>query len=163
MSVIRNAIASDASRLAEILIFAKRCAYRPIFQNDLVSFQEMQVLDLALLYRDNPEARKDVYVYDDGIVKGMMHIGEWLPPSGIPALELKELYVDPLLQGQGVGRGLMLHFLSLARQSAAPSVCLWVLEKNLAARRFYEKMGFHPNGSRKLEPGTSEYLLQYEK
>lgn len=45
--MVRKATKMDASRLAEILIFAKRTAYRPIFQDDLVSFNEMQVLDLA--------------------------------------------------------------------------------------------------------------------
>ena len=53
---IRKAEKKDASRLAEILIFAKRTAYRPIFKNDYVSFQEMQVLDLALDFRDRPDA-----------------------------------------------------------------------------------------------------------
>ena len=37
--MIRAASKKDASRLAEILIFAKRMAYRPIFQNDIVSSQ----------------------------------------------------------------------------------------------------------------------------
>ena len=50
---IRKAEKKDASRLAEILIFAKRTAYRPIFENDYVSFQEMQVLDLAGRFEGN--------------------------------------------------------------------------------------------------------------
>lgn len=48
--MIRRAEIKDASRLAEILIFAKRTAYRQIFNNDNVSFNEMQVLDLALIF-----------------------------------------------------------------------------------------------------------------
>jgi putative acetyltransferase len=53
--MIRRAEVNDASRLAEILIFAKRTAYRQIFNNDNVSFNEMQVLDLALdfLYKES--------------------------------------------------------------------------------------------------------------
>ena len=39
--MIRAAVPADASRLAEIQIFAKRTAFRTIFQNDYVSFQEM--------------------------------------------------------------------------------------------------------------------------
>lgn len=70
--MIRAASKKDASRLAEILIFAKRMAYRPIFQNDIVSFQEMQVLDLALFYRDYPQALTDIAVFDDGIVKDLL-------------------------------------------------------------------------------------------
>ena len=36
--MIRVATIKDASRLAEIQIFSKRKAFRPIFQNDDVSF-----------------------------------------------------------------------------------------------------------------------------
>ena len=45
--MIRRATIADASRIAEILIFAKRTNYRKIFQNDKVSFGEMQVYLLA--------------------------------------------------------------------------------------------------------------------
>ena len=62
---IRPARQEDASRLAEILIFAKRMAYRPIFRNDYVSFNVMQVLPLALHYRDEADALRDVFVYDE--------------------------------------------------------------------------------------------------
>ena len=45
--MIRRATPDDASRIAEILIFAKRTNYRSIFLNDFVSFHEMQVYPLA--------------------------------------------------------------------------------------------------------------------
>lgn len=44
MQNIRKAALQDVSRIAEILVFTKRLNYRPIFQNDLVSFGEMQEL-----------------------------------------------------------------------------------------------------------------------
>ena len=47
IKLIRQATISDASRIAEILIFTKRMNYRTIFQNDKVSFGEMQVYPLA--------------------------------------------------------------------------------------------------------------------
>lgn len=161
--MIRKAAAADASRLAEILIFAKRTAYRPIFQDDAVSFNEMQVLDLALSYRNIPEMLEEVYVYDDGIVKGMMKWDGNLSDGPKSIWMLKELYVDPFFQKQGVGRNLMLNFLSSARERQASEACLWVLEKNTVARRFYEAMGFQFNGVRKLEPGTTQYLFKYVK
>ncbi len=43
MDFIRKAVVSDASRIAEILIFTKRMNYREIFKNDEVSFGEMQI------------------------------------------------------------------------------------------------------------------------
>ena len=53
--MIRPAEDKDISRIAEILIFTKRVTYRPIFQNDLVSFGEMQVFPFAEEYREHPE------------------------------------------------------------------------------------------------------------
>lgn len=161
-SPIRRAVPKDASRLAEILIFAKRCAYRPIFQNDPVSFNEMPVLDLALHFRDDPQALDGIYVYDDGIVRGMMHVSMPPAPDGATVFWLEELYVDPFFQKQGIGRKLMEEFLRQARTANAVSAFLWVLEKNTAARRFYTSAGFSPTGRRKLEPQTPEYILQYE-
>lgn len=160
--MIRKATPKDASRLAEILIFTKRCAYRPIFQNDAVSFNEMPVLDLALHFRDDPGALDGIYVYDDGIVRGMMHIAEHTLSKGKTVFQLKELYVDSFFQKQGIGRLLMNDFLDRAGKKHACSAFLWVLEKNTAARRFYESSGFYETGEKKLEPETPEYLLKYE-
>ena len=47
MDPIRKAELKDVSRIAEILIFTKRTQYRPIFNDDQVSFGEMQVLPTA--------------------------------------------------------------------------------------------------------------------
>lgn len=155
---IRPMKSEDASRVAEILIFAKRSAYRPIFRNDYVSFQEMSVLNLALSYLENSKLRENVFVYDDGIVRGMISIdpnfapGEW---------HLKELYIDPFFQHQGIGSALMSEFLSMAADAGSRQVSLWVLEANAAARRFYESFGWLPSGERQLEPGTDQFLLMY--
>jgi len=37
---------------------------------------------------------------------------------------------------------------------------LWAIEKNTGAIRFYAKHGFFPNGERKFEEGTTEYLVK---
>ncbi|HIZ80097.1 MAG TPA: GNAT family N-acetyltransferase [Candidatus Lachnoclostridium stercorigallinarum] len=159
--MIRAAVSSDASRLAEIQIFAKRTAFRPIFQNDFVSFQEMQVLDLALSFRDDPSMLQDVFVWDDGIVKAMTR---WDKSRAADLhWELKELYVDPFFQGQGLGSSLMKAFLSGAEAAGMKTASLWVLEKNEAARALYSRYGFAPDGEKKLQEGTSEYLLEYWK
>ena len=94
MDHIRKASAQDISRIAEILIFTKRMNYRPIFRNDKVSFGEMQVLPLAQDYIDHPEKLKNIWVYDDEFVKGILHA---------EGQELMELYVDSFFQNEGIG------------------------------------------------------------
>ena len=87
MGNIRRAKPEDLSRIAEILVFAKRIKYRPIFHNDDYSFNELQVVKLAEEY-GKPETLYNIWVYDDGIVKGMIHVAD---------KEIAELYVDYFL------------------------------------------------------------------
>ena len=158
--MIRAASKKDASRLAEILIFAKRMAYRPIFQNDIVSFQEMQVLDLALFYRDCPQALTDIAVFDDGIVKGMIHWDR--NPHFENTWELIEIYVDPFFQQQGVGTALMQHLLSSAKMNGIRTIFLWVLEKNMDARKFYETFGYRNTDIKEEVEHTGQYVVKYQ-
>lgn len=144
--MIRQAVKNDASRIAEILIFTKRMNYRRIFQNDLVSFGEMQVYPLAKDYIDNPDKLKGIWVYDDGIVKGMVHIQE---------KQIEELYVDSFFENQGIGTELM--EFAIERMGCNS---LWVLEKNTKAIHFYKKHGFLFTGERRLQEGTTEILLK---
>lgn len=72
--MIRIATEKDISRIAEILIFSRRTAYRNIFNNDKVSFGEMQVLPLAMEYINNPNSLKNIFVFDDEFVKGIVNI-----------------------------------------------------------------------------------------
>ncbi|WMJ87447.1 GNAT family N-acetyltransferase [Anaerocolumna sp. MB42-C2] len=161
--IIRKAAREDASRLAEILIFAKRTSYRSIFKNDYVSFNEMQVLSLALDYQKREEMLDNIYVYDDGIVKGMMNWGKSADSNYPESIRLYEFYVDPFFQGNGIGTKMMKTLLSQAEAIGAKNIFLWVLEENLKARRFYELFGFASDKTRKLEEGTDVYILRYFK
>ena len=96
--MIRKATLNDISRIAEILVFVKRMNYRSIFQNDAVSFGEIQVLTVAEEY-SNPEILGSIWVYEaDGIVKGLIRI---------VGKEVVELYVDHFFQGQAIGSELI--------------------------------------------------------
>ncbi len=146
--MIRKATAEDLSRIAEILVFVKRINYRPIFKNDSYSFGELQVLRVAEKYK-NPGILDRILVYDDGIVKGMMHI---------EGSEILELYVDHFFQNQGIGAALIEY-----AKDNFPVKFLWAIEKNTDAIRFYEAHGFHRTEMKKLEEGTTEYLVKMER
>ena len=148
MTNIRKATEKDLSRIAEILVFVKRINFRPIFQNNDYSFGELQVLTVAEEYR-NPDILKHVWVYDDGIVKGMIQIKDQ---------EIKTLYVDAFFQNQGVGAALI----EFAKKEF-PVSFLWAVEKNVGAIRFYERHGIYVTKARELEEGTTEYLVKLER
>ena len=146
--MIRKAEPKDISRIAEILVFTKRMKYRAIFHNDDYSFNELQVVKVADEFKD-PELLNKVWVYDDGIVKGMMHMEE---------KEISELYVDYFFWNQGIGSQL----LEFAKEKY-DSRFLWTLEKNKEAIQFYNTHGFKLNGKRQLEEGTPEYIVMLER
>lgn len=148
MGNIRKAEAKDLSRIAEILVFAKRIKYRPIFNNDDYSFNELQVVKLVEAY-GKPKILDNIWVYDDGIVKGMIHI---------EGKEIVELYVDYFFWSQGIGTKLI----EFAKEKHDVRF-LWVLEKNVDAIKFYESHGFVANGKRQPEEGTPEYIIMLEK
>lgn len=145
---IRPATAADASRIAEILIFSKRMNYREIFQDDQVSFHEMQVYPLAKNYIEHPDTLNGIWVYDDEFVKGMVHIEE---------NEIVELYVEPFFANEGIGSKLI--------EFAIEQNCgfLWVLEKNRKAIRFYLRHGFVLTGEKQYEEGTTEFIVRMER
>jgi len=108
----------------------------------------LQVIKLADKYGKS-EILDNIWVYDDGIVKGMIHVKE---------KEIAELYVDYFFWNQGIGSELI----GFAKEKFDASF-LWALEKNTDAIKFYEAHGFKLNGKRQLEEGTPEYLVMLER
>ena len=149
MNNIRKARPEDASRIAEILVFTKRMNYRSIFCDDNFSFNDLQVLPVAQKYLTDPVLLAQTWVYDDGIVKGLIEVRE---------NEIETLYVDHFFQCEGIG-GKLIEF-AIERFSVDYA---WVLEKNLRVMPFYERHGFKYYGTRKPEAGTSEFIIMVER
>lgn len=149
VSKIRKSTIEDVSRIAEILIFTKRMNYRSIYQDDKVSFGEMQVYPLAKEYIQFPDKLSNIWVYEDEFVKGIIHI---------ESEEVLELYVDSFFQNQRIGSEL-LEF--AVRQKECKY--LWVLEKNIRAITFYKEHGFLMSDERELVEGTKEYVVKMER
>lgn len=161
--MIRQADMQDVSRIAEILIFTKRMTYRPIFCDDKVSFGQMQVVPLAQEYMRDPERLLYMWVYEDAFVKGILTLKTIRGKDSRQVLQVEELYVDVFFHNEGIGHALLSFAEDMARKQRADEMSLWVLEKNEHARMFYEKNGFAVSDERKLEEGTSEYVVRYRK
>ena len=144
--MIRKAKQDDLNRIAEIEIFNYRLKFYPIFQDDEYYFGDLQVPNVAKRYADSLE---DIRVWDDGVVKGFILVN-----GG----EIRKLFVEPVLQGQGIGARL----LEYAVEHLGART-LWALEKNEGAIRFYQRHGFRLTCEKRLEDVTSEYLVRMEK
>ena len=155
--MIRKATIQDVPRIAEIIVFGKRVAYRSIFNNDVVSFNQLQVINLIEEYRNNPSLLENMIVYDDGIVKGV--INRMYKEN---AIEICEFYVEPFFTGKGIGKQLIEQVISEAQTNKSNKIFLWVIEDNLSARKFYEKNGFVATGETCLIEGTTKTDMCYE-
>ena len=143
---IRKARVDDLSRIAEIYVFNNRVNFYPIFNEEEYSFGELQVVSLADHYFKQEEIIKDIYVYDDGIIKGFVQMN---------GTEICKLYVDTFFQNGKIGARLLEY---AVRHLQADH--LWALEKNIRGIAFYQRYGFRLTGEKKFEEGTTEYLVQ---
>lgn len=146
---IRKAELKDLSRIAEIFVFNSRINYFPIFKDENFSFGELQVVSQADNYFGKEEILKNLYVFDDGIIRGFIQIN---------GTEICKLYVDPCFQKNGIGNELI-EF--AVREFSADH--LWALEKNTRAVSFYSRHGFLPTGQKQFEEGTTEYLIELKR
>ena len=160
-NMIRKAQKKDISRLAEIEVFGKRVAYRPIFQDDNGSFNEIQVGNIIEEYRQNPEWLAHIRVYDDGIVKGILNWKDYCENGRTDEIELFCFYVEPFFKGQGIGRELLRNLFDEAERRHKKRIYAWVLKENASARRFYERNGFAADGREGLVEGTTAFHMCY--
>lgn len=149
MNYIRQARETDLARIAEIEIFNYRLNFYPIFLCDEFYFEELQVPNKVKEYLANENYFNETFVYDDGVVKGFIRI------SGC---EVKQLFVEPVLQGQKIGEKLLTFAMEEKRVNN-----LWALEKNERAISFYKRHGFHVTDEKKLEEDTTEYLVRLKR
>ncbi len=146
---IRKAEKDDLSRIAEIFVFNNRVNFFPIFKDEGFSFGELQVISLVDNYFIKDEVIKNLYVFDDGLIKGFIQMN---------GREIGKIYVDTFFQNKGIGSKLIEYAI---KECHADN--LWALEKNTEAVSFYKRHGFHLTGEKKFEEGTTEYLVKLER
>ncbi|MBE6730750.1 MAG: GNAT family N-acetyltransferase [Ruminococcaceae bacterium] len=140
---IRKAEKRDLIRIAEIYIFNYRLNFYPIFKNDAYYFIELQSDILAKSFE---EKLSNLFVYDDGAVKGFIETEKG---------EIKKLFVEPVLQGNSIGTVLLNFALGNLKVNF-----LWALEKNTRAIDFYKCHGFTLTEEKIPEEDTDEYLVK---
>ena len=96
---------------------------------------------------------------------GLISFGPSRDKDGNDKAEIYAIYVLPKFWHQGIGRELLEGAERRIKDNRFIAVTLWVLEKNVLARRFYEARGFRLDAARKEETicGLLLVELRYEK
>ncbi|MCL2350436.1 MAG: GNAT family N-acetyltransferase [Defluviitaleaceae bacterium] len=130
--------------MAEIHTFGRRMAFRGILADQHL-FNEINVLERVDYFKkEMKDDTRQTFVYEkDNVVLGFATI----QPCDETCLEILRIYVDPAMQNSGIGTKMLDFCRKTAIKNTHSQICLWVVEQNNAARKFYEAKGFATNGT----------------
>ncbi len=166
--LIRLARPDDAMILAQIHINAWREAYKGIISDSVL--QKLDAGERAgRFYKVLSKSvdTEETYVAElHGRIAGFMTIG----PDRVSDADINNngevwgIYIAPRVHRLGVGEKLMEFGKAKLFALGYTAIRLWVLEKNHEARKFYETMNFHPDGTEKIMEIGSDLLnaVRYE-
>lgn len=140
---IRVATPLDAFELARVHVASWRSAYRGIIPDTVLN--GLSEPARADAWRDHLSQTTDGTFLAElqGRMIGFADCGRSRDPDALAMVgELYSLYVHPDHWGTGVGVLLWAHTAEWLRQHSFSEVTLWVLEANIRARAFYERIGF---------------------
>ncbi len=139
---IRKAVLSDAPAIAAVHVRSWQTTYRGHMPDSFLDTLSVQSRT-ALWRRDIPSGYVWVAQAGDEVV-GFACVGPSREPDATS--ELYAIYLLSAAQGTGLA-----HPLARAALEGFTDTVLWVLEDNHRARRFYERLGFVPDGPTRQE------------
>lgn len=160
MSLVRWAIADDASGLAEVHVVAWQSAYRGILPGEFLAGLDRDAR--TRWWHSFIEGGGRVHVADaDGVVG--FCLADTSADEGWG--EILAIYVHPDHWGQGHGRELIRAGMSTLAAKGHERALLWVLEANERGRRFYERQGWTVGKPIRVEEigGVQVTELRYER
>jgi GNAT superfamily N-acetyltransferase len=160
---IRDARQANATGIATVHVRAWEAAYRGLLSDEVIRSAASRRHSWWESYLSEAHEGEHVLVALNvsrvvGFASGRPSPDEDAQPG---QAEVGGLYVDPDLWGRGVGGELLQALLRRLRTDGFTSATLWVLDANVAARRFYERRGWALNGAERVDPGRGATELRY--
>lgn len=152
MAEVRDAVPEDAYAIATVHVASWRVAYRGLLPDAVLD--GLSVPDRARIWAERlaalPPRCAGLLVVDGPTVLGFTFSGPARDDDDPAAAELYAIYLDP--DSWGRGHGSLLHAGTLDRLHAGgfTHACLWVLEANERALRFYHRHGWAASGETKV-------------
>jgi ribosomal protein S18 acetylase RimI-like enzyme len=140
---IRAAVPADAPAIGRIHVEAWREAYRGLLSTNLLD--SVSAVVRAAMWRGGLEHERPILLFvaqrAGGDLVGFAGGGCSRAASLSHDAEVYAIYVMRAAQRRGCGRRLMAALANALHGRGFSSLCLWVLEENTGARRFYERLG----------------------
>lgn len=161
--LIRQAELKDAFALAEVHVRTWQHAYHGQLPDQFLaglSIEQRTTQWKDWLSYQSPLSSVSAAV-NDGSIVGFSWVDR-CRDDDVPVHtgERYAIYVLPMVQGKGIGKGLINAAVDRLRTVGCQLATLWVLESNSTARRFYEHHGWSPDGSPKTEQWQDAKLVE---
>jgi ribosomal protein S18 acetylase RimI-like enzyme len=151
---VRRAVEGDAAAIAAVHVRAWQAAYRGLVADEIldgsrIEGRERMWNELLAGGRDAPAT---TVAEVDGAVAGFCTVAAPSRDDDAPprTAEIPAIYVDPDHLRRGIGAALLGAALDGLEQGGWERVTLWVFAGNDAARAFYARFGFEPDGTSRL-------------
>jgi GNAT superfamily N-acetyltransferase len=150
MTEVRAAVPADARHVAEVHVRSWQSAYRGLLDQDYLDSLTPEAWTSRYDFeRVGLRVPSTLVAVRENAVCGFTSVGLSRDDDLADHGELMALYVDPRQLRTGIGTVLI----GAARKRMAArgfaEAALWVLRDNHRARRFYERDGWHPDGTRR--------------
>ena len=146
MTEIRPLTDADIDAVAAMHVRSWQVGYAGIVPADYLDALDPAEFAARRRAQGRPPGARSVVAVDDGRVIGFANFG---PDLDDPAHGgLYALYVDPDDWRRGAGRLLLEAAKAGLAAAGFGDMRLWVLEQNERGRRFYERAGLSPDGTR---------------
>jgi ribosomal protein S18 acetylase RimI-like enzyme len=162
--VVREARPDDLPAVAAAFLACWRTSYAGFLPRAVIElYDEDGALELWRPTLSGPLNRGLVLVAEGSgpDVLGVIRIGP--DPDEPGAGHVFSLYVRPDTQGLGVGARLLAAAVDRFRRDDVQDATLWVFAANAAARGFYARLGWHPDGAGRVEPQYGEPELRLRR
>jgi ribosomal protein S18 acetylase RimI-like enzyme len=163
---IRQALPTDAGKIARVHVEAVRAAYKGIYADEHLKKLSADRMALNWLHEEKghliiSEYAVFIAVINDKII-GFSDLG---PATSKSIAELYAIYLAPAYIGKGIGSSLFRKCVATAKQRGFQTMKLTVLSANFPARIFYEHMQGRALPETEIEintGGTRAKVITYE-
>ncbi len=148
MYSIRYASIKDAPILGEIHSSSWKVAYKDLVPDEVLDNMTAEKRTRFFEKSLFEGWEEDAIIFKDEIPLGFICLGKCRDKDMDSSFgEIWGLYLAPEYYHKGIGQVIMNWGLEELKNRGYSNVSLWVFEKNLSARTFYEKMGFYFDGT----------------
>lgn len=165
MYQVRRADINDAGILGKIHSDSWKAAYKGIVPDSILDSinaeKRQEYFEKAL----SEGWEEDFLVFAEDKAAGLMTIGKCRDEEKDDTYgEIWGIYLLPEYWNKGIGTYFINWGLNELKSRGYKKVTLWVLEENINARKFYEKIGFKHDGTiKELTIGKRLLEFRYEK